>query len=49
MAWNVKEVEVTDSLIGEFAVSIKVRREDGNWWLTGVYGPNDYRKRGNVF
>ena len=30
IAWDVKEIEVTDSLIGEFTVSIKVRRDDGN-------------------
>ena len=31
IAWDVKEIEVTDSLIGEFTVSIKILRGDGYW------------------
>ena len=49
MAWDVKEVEVLDCLIGEFAVSFRVSSEDENWWLTWIYGQNKYRKRGMMW
>ena len=31
--------------MGEFSVSIKIKEDKGDWWLTGVYGPNSYKSR----
>ena len=45
MIWDARGVPVRDSLVGRFLVSIEVEEEDGSWWFTGVYGPNDYRER----
>ena len=43
MIWDARGVRVRDSLVGRFSVSIEVEEEDGNWWFTGAYGPNDYK------
>lgn len=41
LAWNMKRVTTTDSLLGKFFISIKIQPSHGNvWWLTGVYSPN---------
>ena len=37
--WDVRRVTISDSLIGEFSVSILVKGADSNsWWFSGVYG-----------
>ena len=39
--WDVRQVTVIDSLIGEFSVSILVKgMGTNNWWLSGLYGPS---------
>ena len=39
--WNVRQVNVIDSLLGEFSVSILMDNEgSSNWWFSGVYGPS---------
>lgn len=43
--WDSRAVKVTECMIGNFSVTIKIEAEGGDWWLTGVYGPNDYRIR----
>lgn len=46
LAWNMRRVTVTDSLLGEFSISTKIQPPFGNdWWLTRVYGPNQLGER----
>lgn len=42
--WDNKAIQLSESLIGQFLVSIKIERGDSSWWLYG-YGPNSYRER----
>ena len=40
--WDVRRVNVKDSLLGEFSASILVDINGGsNWWFSGVYGPSN--------
>ena len=43
--WDRRKTEVIESLVGEFSVSVKVKEDKGEWWLTGVYGPNSCHRR----
>lgn len=37
---DTKNVEVKDSVVGEFTISIRINLNEGEeWWLLGVYGP----------
>ena len=39
--WDVRRVNVKDSLLGEFSALILVDIEGGSsWWFSGVYGPS---------
>ena len=40
--WDVRTVQVIDSLLGDFSLSVLIDDDDDNdkWWFTGVYGPN---------
>lgn len=44
VAWNKTVLEVVDSVIGDFLVSMKCRNkvDDGVWAFSGVYGPCDH-------
>lgn len=39
VVWDVRRVNVVESLIGDFSVSIHVRRDGEDWWFTGIYDP----------
>ena len=43
--WDRRRTEVIDSLVGEFTVSIQIKDDKGEWWFSGVYGPNFSYKR----
>ncbi|KAL6288610.1 hypothetical protein ACE6H2_006120 [Prunus campanulata] len=46
LMWNTHLVSVTDSLVGEFSVSIKITLNHClDWWLSGIYGPCKQRER----
>ena len=46
MLWDVRKVKVEESLLGSFLVSIRiVNAELGDWWFSGVYGPNKTHQR----
>lgn len=47
--WDNRSATVTDNLVGQFSVSIKVDGRSFSWWLSGVYGPNSYRRRGEFW
>ena len=41
LMWDVRRVNVKDSLLGEFSASILVELEaSSGWWFSGVYGPS---------
>ena len=44
--WDVRSVQVIDSLVGDFSVLILIEDEREKWWFTGVYGPTSYTCRG---
>jgi len=42
IAWKSAAVQVISSHVDTFSVSVHVMEEEGrNWWLTGVYGPQE--------
>ena len=45
VVWDVRRIKVVESFLGDFSVTIKVEEGDF-WWLSSVYGPNHYSKRG---
>ncbi|XP_062093313.1 uncharacterized protein LOC133799309 [Humulus lupulus] len=46
VAWDTRSVSVTDSLVGEFTVSIRIEAGGKTpWWFSGVYGPVVYGNR----
>ncbi|XP_062073105.1 uncharacterized protein LOC133777487 isoform X1 [Humulus lupulus] len=46
IVWDTRSVSVSDSLVGEFTVSIRIVAEGKYpWWFTGVYGPVIYGRR----
>lgn len=44
--WDTRKIKVKDSLVGLFSVSINIEGAMGDWWLTGIYGPNLSSERG---
>ena len=50
IVWDVRNLKVKESLVGDFSVSVLVEDESqGDWWFTGVYGPSKRRFRKNFW
>ena len=47
--WDRRKTEVIDSLVGEFIVSIQIKDDKGEWWLSRVYGPNSSYKKSDFW
>ena len=44
--WDVRTLKIKEALMGDFSVSVLVEDEfKGDWWFSGVYGPNKRQKR----
>ena len=43
--WDRRKTEVIDSLVGKFSIWVKIKEDKGEWWLSGVYGPNSCHRR----
>lgn len=40
VVWNTKIVEVSDCLMGDFLLSVKIKKGNGvDCWFSGIYGP----------
>lgn len=41
VAWNTEVVEVLDSMVGDFSVSVLCKEDGMKWAFSSVYGPAD--------
>ena len=39
MMWDTRRVKITENLIGDFSISIRIRMDNlEEWWFSGIYG-----------
>ena len=50
LVWDSRRLKVTENLIGDFSVSIRVKMENlEDWWFSGIYGPPSAYSRGEFW